>query len=248
MRLGILGDVHSNAEALRAVLDELAGERIDKYVQVGDLVGYGPEPSVCIDLIRSLGATVCMGNHDAAVLGLLDTAYFNTYARTAIHWTRPRLRSEDVAFLKSLPYVARTPEFTVVHGSLHSPAQFGYVVSPVEALDCMALQDTRLCFLGHSHVPAIYLRRAAQPGEDILHVIANPDGSVAYADYERVLMNVGSVGQPRDEDPRAAYAIVDTDTETAELRRVEYDIAAVQQKIRDAGLPEVLAHRLQLGL
>lgn len=246
MRLGVLGDVHANTEALDAALSALAEQRIDHYVQVGDLVGYGPEPSECIDRIRGLGATVCMGNHDAAVLGLLETSYFNAYARAAIQWTRPRLRPSDIAFLKSLPYVARQPEFTVVHGSLHLPAQFGYVVSLVEALDCMEKQDTRLCFLGHSHVPAVYLQR--DPGIEGLTMIAQPEGEIRYQGCSKVLLNVGSVGQPRDEDPRAAYAVVDTEAETIEVHRIEYDLAGAQRKIRDAGLPEILATRLSLGL
>ncbi len=246
MRIGILGDIHGNAEALRAVVDELRRERIDTYVQVGDIVGYGPEPSVCIDIVRELGCIVCMGNHDAAVLGILDTSYFNAFARAAIQWTRPRLRQEDIEFLRALPYVVEKPRFTVVHGSLHLPEQFGYVISPVEALDSLELQHTELCFLGHSHVPAIYLRRDSQPHE--IHVVPHAEAEISYAGFDRVLMNVGSVGQPRDEDPRAAYAMVDTETKTAVIRRVAYDIEAVQAKIRSAGLPDVLANRLALGL
>lgn len=246
MRIGILGDIHSNAEALRAVVADLREERVDHYVQVGDIVGYGPEPSICIDIVRELGCTVCMGNHDAAVLGILDTSYFNAFARAAIAWTRPRLRDQDIEFLRNLPYVVEQPEFTVVHGSLNMPEQFGYVISPVEALDSLEHQKTTLCFLGHSHVPAIYLRRDAQPQE--IHVVPHSEAEISYDGFDRVLMNVGSVGQPRDEDPRAAYGLVDTQARTAEIRRVAYDIAAVQKKIRDAGLPEVLANRLSLGL
>lgn len=246
MRLGVLGDVHANCEALDAVLRALASERIDQYIQVGDLVGYGPEPSECIAIVRSLSAVVCMGNHDAAVLGLLDTSYFNTYARAAILWTRQHLQPTDLSYLRSLPYVARQAEYTVVHGSLHLPAQFGYVVSVVEAADCLAMQDTRLCFLGHSHVPAVYLQSA--PGVEGIAMIAQPEGEICFRGYGRVLLNVGSVGQPRDEDPRAAYAVVDTVAETIELKRVPYNLGLTQRKIYAAGLPEVLATRLAIGL
>ncbi len=246
MKIGILGDIHANAEALRAVVAAVRREGVDCWVQVGDIVGYGPEPSVCIDMVRELGCITCMGNHDAAVLDRLDTSYFNNFARAAIHWTRARLRPEDFEFLGSLQLVVRRPEFTVVHGTMHLPEQFGYVISPVEALDSLDHQDTPLCFVGHSHVPAIYLRRDSAP-EDI-RVVPHSEAEISYRGFDKVLMNVGSVGQPRDEDPRAAFGIVDTDLQIASIRRVAYDIAAVQRKILAAGLPEVLANRLSLGV
>jgi diadenosine tetraphosphatase ApaH/serine/threonine PP2A family protein phosphatase len=247
MRIGILGDIHGNAEALRAVVAAMRKDGVDTWVQVGDIVGYGPEPSVCIDMVRELGCVTCLGNHDAAVLGLLDTSYFNNFARAAIHWTTPRMRPSDLAFLRDLPLVCARPEFTVVHGSLHMPDQFGYVISQVEAIDSLAQQQTRLCFVGHSHVPAIYMVRDPKRPQDV-DVHPQSEVDVSYRGFERVLMNVGSVGQPRDEDPRAAYGLVDTATEVASIKRVHYDIAGVQRKIREAGLPEVLANRLALGV
>jgi diadenosine tetraphosphatase ApaH/serine/threonine PP2A family protein phosphatase len=246
MRIGILGDIHSNLEALTAVLDAMRNERIDEWVQVGDIVGYGPDPSECIDRVRELGCTVCLGNHDAAVLGLLDTTYFNNFARAAIEWTREHLRPADVEYLRSLPLVVKRDLYTVVHGTLHMPEQFGYVISPVEAHDSLALQETFLCFVGHSHVPAIYMQREGVYGE--LDVVYQSEAEASVQGYGRVLINAGSVGQPRDEDPRAAYAVVDTDSRIACIRRVSYDIPAVQQKIRRAGLPEMLANRLSLGV
>ena len=163
MRIGILGDIHGNMEALTAVVAALRKEGVDEWVQVGDLVGYGPEPSACIDLVRELGCHVCLGNHDAAVLGLLDTSYFNNFARAAIHWTCQNLRPSDLDYLRKLQLTVMRPDYTVVHGTLHMPEQFGYVISPVEALDSLALQTTPFCFVGHSHVPAIYLQRSANP-------------------------------------------------------------------------------------
>lgn len=246
MRIGILGDIHGNLDALTAVVEAMRAEGIDDWVQVGDLVGYGPEPSACIDLVRELGCTVCMGNHDAAVLGLLDTGYFNNFARTAIQWTRERLRPSDFEYLRSLQLVVNKGLYTVVHGTLHLPEQFGYVISPVEARDSLLLQTTFLCFVGHSHVPAIYLMREGQ--QHSLDVVYQSAAEVKVEGYLRVLMNVGSVGQPRDEDPRAAYATFDTESGVAAIRRVDYDIASVQAKIRRAGLPEMLANRLALGV
>lgn len=244
MRIGILGDIHGNREALTAVVDAMRREGVEEWVQVGDIVGYGPEPSACIDIVRELGCVVCLGNHDAAVIGDLDTSYFNNFAKAAILWTRTQLRDSDRLWLRSLQHVVERPDYTVVHGTMHMPNQFGYVVSSVEARDSLRLQRTFMCFVGHSHVPAIYLQR--EQGQ--LDVVFQSEAEVSVQGYHRVLMNVGSVGQPRDEDPRATYAIYDTSTRIAAIRRVKYDIAAVQRKIRQAGLPEMLAHRLSLGV
>ncbi|MFN9705679.1 MAG: metallophosphoesterase family protein, partial [Planctomycetota bacterium] len=140
MRIGILGDIHGNLEALTAVVAAMRDDGVDTWVQVGDIVGYGPEPSACIDLVRELGCLTCLGNHDAAALGLLDIAYFNNFARQAMVWTRAHLRASDFEFLRSLPLVIQRDEFTVVHGSLHLPEQYGYVISSVEAREALDQQ------------------------------------------------------------------------------------------------------------
>jgi diadenosine tetraphosphatase ApaH/serine/threonine PP2A family protein phosphatase len=247
MRIGILGDIHSNLEALTAVLDATRALRIDHWVQVGDIVGYGGDPVECLERVRELGCTVCVGNHDAAVVDRLGTDYFNAYARAAIEWTRDRLRSKDLDFLRNLPLLVEHPEYTVVHGSLHMPEQFGYVQSKVEAVDSLRKQRTRIAFVGHSHVPAIYKQRAGAPVHEI-EVLYDAEIRSSVRGYDRVLVNVGSVGQPRDEDPRAAYAIYDTETGDIRIERVSYDIDSAQEKIRSAGLPGVLAERLALGV
>lgn len=247
MRIGILGDIHSNLEALEAVVDAVRERGVDHWVQVGDIVGYGADPIPCLDLVQHLGCTVCLGNHDAAVLGALDTEYFNAYARAAIDWTREQLRTVDFDYLRKLPYQVEHQEYTVVHGSQHMPEQFGYVLSKVEAFDSMRNQRTKVTFVGHSHVPALYM----QPDPDHpnrLDVLFDAEFEADIRPFCRVLMNVGSVGQPRDEDPRAAYAIYDTETGQASIGRVSYDIAKTQEKIRSAGLPGVLADRLALGV
>ncbi len=246
MRIGILGDVHANLEALRAVVRALQGECVDAWVQVGDLVGYGPQPSECIDLVRELGCSVCLGNHDAAAVGMLDVSYFNQFARDAILWTRDRLRPEDVDYLRGLPLVVKKDAFTVVHGSLDHPEEFGYVISPTEAAASLAHQETFACFVGHSHVPAVHQQLA--PGSRAIESTYQCEEDVSLARAVRVLMNVGSVGQPRDEDPRAAYGLMDLEARTACVRRVAYDIEGVQRKIRAAGLPAMLANRLSMGI
>lgn len=247
MRIGILGDIHSNLEALTTAVERLRGEAIDHWVQVGDIVGYGADPIACIEMVRSLGCTVCLGNHDAAVVGYMPTDYFNQYARAAIEWTRATLRPQDMDYIRGLPLKVEHAEYTVVHGSLHLPAQFGYVFSPVEAAESLSEQRTRVAFVGHSHVPAAYLQREGGTVHD-LDVVFESEFETSIAGYARALLNVGSVGQPRDEDARAAYAIYDTEARTLRVARAVYDIAACQQKIRAAGLPSVLADRLALGV
>lgn len=246
MRIGILGDIHSNFDALQAVVGELKNANIDQWVQVGDIVGYGAEPQKCLQAVRELNCTVCIGNHDAAVIGQLPTEYFNPYARQAVEWTASQLNNDEIDFLRQLPLVVEREHYTVVHGTMHFPEQFGYVMSVVEARDSLRKQNTHICFVGHSHVPAIYMQ-GSQESEEV-RVAFSPEVTALTSECYKVLMNVGSVGQPRDEDPRAAYAIFDTDTGEASIRRVAYDIASAQRKILAAGLPEVLANRLALGV
>ncbi len=245
MRIGILGDIHSNLEALQSTISAMQSEAVDHWVQVGDIVGYGAQPSECIRLVRELKCTVCLGNHDAAVVGLLSTDYFNPYARQAVEWTRGQIDGDDVDFLRQLPLVVEREHHTVVHGSLHVPEEFGYVMSVVEAKDSLRAQNSRVCFVGHSHVPAIYMQDS---DPDEVHVVYSPEVTAQTRSATKVLMNVGSVGQPRDEDPRATYAIYDTETLEAHIKRVDYDIASTQASILAAGLPEVLANRLSLGV
>lgn len=247
MRIGILGDVHSNLEALTAAVARLRDERVEHWVQVGDIVGYGADPIACVELVRELRCTVCLGNHDAAVVGFIPTEYFNHFARRAIEWTREHLRPAEMDYLRSLPLKVEHPLYTVVHGSLHLPEQFGYVFSPVEAADSIAKQRTKLAFVGHSHIPAVYMHRNHGSPRD-LQCVFEPEFEVDVSSHDRVLVNVGSVGQPRDEDPRAACAVYDSDAQIVRVVRAEYDIETTQRKIRAAGLPSVLADRLALGV
>lgn len=247
MRIGILGDIHSNLEALDAVLAAAADEGIDHWVQVGDIVGYGADPVPCVDRVRELGCTVCMGNHDAAVVGYLATDYFNHYAREAIEWTRNHLDDERLDWLRGLELVVEHEHYQLVHGSLFLPDRFGYVLGPAEAVSSMERQTKAMTFVGHSHVPALYVQRSLGDPEK-LQVLFESEFQASVAGIPKSLLNVGSVGQPRDEDPRAAYGVYDTDTRIAAVRRVEYDVATTQRKIRAAGLPSVLADRLQLGV
>ncbi len=247
MRIGILGDIHGNLEALGAVVERLETENVSHWVQVGDIVGYGADPVPCLDILREHNCTICIGNHDAAVVGFLNTDYFNTYAREAIDWTRHQLRPEDLEFLRNLPLLVEHKEYTVVHGTLHMPEQFGYVLSKVEAVDSLRKQRTKVAFVGHSHVPALYMQKVDSPAFE-MDVVYESEIERNIKEYSRVLLNVGSVGQPRDEDPRAAYAIYDVEAADIRVSRVTYDVEKAQAKIRAAGLPSVLADRLALGV
>lgn len=241
MRYAVLGDIHANLEALEAVLDTLSGHEVDAYLMVGDVVGYGADPRACIQILRDLRATVVAGNHDWAAIGKLDTAYFNPYARAAIDWTRDQLSIEDRSFLEDLPLVQRVEdEITLVHATLDQPEVFDYILSYYDAQRSLRSMQTRTCFVGHSHVPVAFL---------VQNGVLTPSDATAFSlkGAQRALINVGSIGQPRDENPEAAVAVFDSTTLEYTLLRVPYDIDLAGQKILDAGLPRALSDRLLVG-
>ncbi|MCI0342371.1 MAG: metallophosphatase family protein [Planctomycetales bacterium] len=240
MRYGILGDIHSNFEALDTVIRELRKERVDRWISVGDVVGYGADPARCVDVVRELKCTVVAGNHDYAVCDRLNVDFFNAYAREAVLWTRKVLSREQMQFLEDLELISVLDgEVTVVHGSLNFPEMFDYIQTSYDAHLSLQALTTPVCFLGHSHVPVTFLQ-----GQTVSYTL---DPVIRLRDGERALVNVGSVGQPRDEDPRAAYAVYDSKTRTVEVKRIEYDVEAAGRKILDAGLPEILAERIKYG-
>jgi predicted phosphodiesterase len=244
MKYGILGDIHSNLSALQAVLACFERERVDRVISVGDVVGYGAAPRECIELVRSLDAIVVKGNHDAACVGEIDIRYFNNYARDAVRWTQSVLDEDERSWLASLPYTTDLVDCCVGHGTYHRPELFDYIQSTTDAdpsLDAMTLP---VCFVGHTHVPVALMRLKDDP----LRTAYTVDTEIDVAESIRVLVNVGSVGQPRDEEPRAAYAVYDSDEMRVWIRRTEYDIEREAQRIRAAGLPTVLADRLFLGV
>ena len=244
MRYGILGDVHANPSALDSVLAALARDGVDRYVSVGDLVGYGADPGACVERVAELGAVVVAGNHDLAALDRMDLNYFNPYAREAILWTRTALGSGHREFLSSLPLVREDGPITVVHGSLDRPELFDYIQTAVDARSSLEKMKTRVCFVGHSHVPVSFLRKDEEP-ERLWYTF---DPEVSLRGYSRALVNVGSIGQPRDGDARAAYAVYDVEADKVSIRRVEYDFEREAERIVRAGLPRALGERLRLGL
>jgi diadenosine tetraphosphatase ApaH/serine/threonine PP2A family protein phosphatase len=240
LRYAILSDVHGNLEALNAVIDHFAPLDVDRFVCLGDVVGYGADPRDCIDRLQRLGAICLLGNHDAAAVDLIRCSSFNTYAATAIEWTRKVLDGDDRRFLRDLPFVVIEDDLSLAHASLHHPEWFAYVRTLDDILQCFEAQSTKVAFIGHSHVPAAYVLRDGQVG-----VTFDPDVEVATAD--KAVLNVGSVGQPRDQDPRASCALYDSAEERYELFRVPYDVATAAAKIARAGLPSVLGERLKVG-
>ncbi len=244
MRYGILSDIHGNLEALDAVLEALADERIERYLCLGDIVGYGASPNACLDRVTGLTTDVIAGNHDHAAVGKLDIASFNHYAAEAALWTRRQLTPEGRRYLAELPCTRRIDDLYAVHASPANPEDWTYLTSlwlADEAFDAMP-RDIALCVLGHTHVPGIFEKRTTQDRSRQI-----PGATLGLESGSRYIVNVGSVGQPRDGDPRAAYCVFDTAERRLEIKRVSYDVETAQRKIRAAGLPDVLAERLAYG-
>lgn len=240
LKYGILGDIHSNRQALAAVLDHLRELGATRLLSVGDVVGYGGNPSECIEMLQANKALVVAGNHDQAVTGLLDSSFFNHPARVAVAWTRANLTEGEIQWLKALPLVALVDgRVSVAHATFHEPAAFKYIQSFFDAALSLSAMETPVGFLGHSHVPGTFIL-----GDSLLY---SESPSLSLPKSSKALINVGSIGQPRDENPKAACALYDSETGIYELHRVIYDIDAASEAIREAGLPEMLAGRLGLG-
>lgn len=242
MRVLVISDIHANYTALEAVLKE-AGQ-FDEAWCLGDMVGYGPDPNMVVEEIRLLPALTCMlGNHDVAILGRMELAAFNGDARRSLTWTSRVLTADNMDFLRSLPHtIGVRGDVTLAHGSPRDPV-WEYVLNTLSARLNFEHFHTPFCFVGHSHIQSVF--QLDEKKDRVSMALARVGQQMALR--PRVIVNPGSVGQPRDRDPRAAYAIYDTGTATWEPRRVEYDIASVQARVREAGLPEKHAVRLAEG-
>lgn len=241
MRVLVISDIHANNTALEAVLGD-AGE-FESVWCLGDLVGYGPDPNECIARVRGLPNLSCLiGNHDAAALHQIETDNFNPDARTAIEWTRQALSPESFAFLESLPEKIIVDLFTLAHGSPRQPV-WEYLLDTRTAALNFNYFDTPYCLVGHTHLPVVYY----MPDDSLMAHLVIPEASMQVTLAPRAILNPGSVGQPRDRDPRASYAILDTEQNTWEFRRVAYDIPAVQKRMAEVQLPERHIQRLVSG-
>lgn len=240
MRVLIVSDVHANLRALDAVL-EAAGS-VDAVWHLGDVVGYGPDPDAVVDRLRSRGAVGVRGNHDAAALGGREIEQFNAYARRAMEWTRDAIREETRAWLADLPERLMIGQFTLVHGSPRDPI-WEYISSGPVARANLSAFETAYCLHGHTHVPAAF-----RDDDGRLTSIAPAGGSSLVLDSRRVLLNPGSVGQPRDGIATASYLVLDLERRETRWRRAAYDIGATQAAMTALGLPAPLVARLKHGV
>ncbi len=240
MKIGVISDIHGNLEGLNQALLSMAREGVTQCWCLGDIVGYGANPNECIARVREKADAVILGNHDAACAGLEDAAGFNLYAREAVEWTSSRLTEENQAWLGKLPLTLTIGDALLVHGSPYDPAGWHYVSSGAEIHKAFDSTDARLILVGHSHHPGLLECRGGNchPFKDA--VLQMKPGS-------RYLANAGSTGQPRDGDARASYVIYDDGERSLSMIRVQYDVARTQRKIFEAGLPRILASRLETG-
>lgn len=239
MKFALFADIHANYHALQAVLADAQEQGCANFVCLGDIVGYGGNPSECLEAVRTLGCPVVRGNHDEGASDGSSLEDLNPLAEAALLWTREQLSSEQREWLRDLKLVRQVRDFTIVHATLDSPGSWGYVTNRFDAMASFSYQFTSLCFYGHTHVPRVFEKADA--------VRAGRGFDVQMERGVKYFINVGSVGQPRDGDWRAAYAIYDSELQTVSLRRVEYDLVGAQTTILDAGLPTLLADRLNFG-
>jgi predicted phosphodiesterase len=241
MKILIISDIHANLTALEAVLADATG--YDAVWCLGDLIGYGPDPNECVETVRQLSELTCLiGNHDAAVLDMIDANAFNAEARAVVNWTRSVLTPENHAFLASKPSKTIADEITLAHASPRYPI-WEYLLDTYTARVNFEHFATNLCLVGHTHVPVIYHLPAGN-GTASAQI---PTPNTSFELPVRSIANPGSVGQPRDRDPRAAYVIFDSDRNLWDYRRIPYDIAAVQSRMQTLGLPDRHIRRLAAG-
>lgn len=239
-KFAILADIHSNIDALKAVVEDAREDGVTDFLCVGDIVGYNASPNECVDLIRSLDCFTIRGNHDhyCAYDESLDDLH--PMAASVIAWTRRQIEGERAEWLKNLPFHAFHQGMTLVHSTLDMPERWGYVFDSIEAEAHFCYQNTQICFHGHTHVPVIFEKHGGR-------VERYDPQDINIGLGRRYFINTGSVGQPRDNDNRASYCTYDVMQREIKFRRVEYDVEAAQAKIRAEGLPERLAQRLAAG-
>ncbi len=242
MLYAVLGDIHANWHALTTVLEKAEELGVDRFLCTGDIVGYNAAPKSCLDKIRELQPEIVVkGNHDEYVGSNMSLTGFNPQAAKAVEWTRRQLSEADKGYLENLPYRQRLDRNAeVVHATLDMPHLWGYVFDRFTAASCMQYQFSQVCFVGHTHVPGVFDKAI-----DIEPI--NPDSEIELQPGHKYLANVGSVGQPRDGDPRASFVTYSPDEHIIRMYRLEYDVESCQHSVTLAGLPDRLASRLALG-
>jgi len=244
VRLAVISDIHANLPALEAVLDAIGAAGVEEIWCLGDVVGYGAEPDACADLVRERCSLCLVGNHDLAVLGALDAAAFSEAAAEAVAWTRQNVADRTLETLRELEPAGRREGIALFHASPRDPV-WEYVLSAEQADACLDAQPERVALIGHSHVSLFFVRPPSRPGE--VRGAQAGDDTLLDLGGGSWLVNPGSVGQPRDGDPRAAWLELDSGEGTARFHRVRYDIERAAESIAAAGLPQRLADRLHIG-
>jgi predicted phosphodiesterase len=239
MRYAVIADIHANLEAFQVVLQDAKDQKCTHYCCVGDVVGYNANPKECLDIVREMGMPCVKGNHDEYCSTEEDLDGFNPAAAEAVNWTRKQLTAEDRQWLRDLKYVKLVASFSMVHATLDAPQRWGYVFDKLMAAASFTYQNTSVCFFGHTHVPVAFVRDSMVKGGTYSKFKVEPG--------KKYFVNVGSVGQPRDGNPKAAYVVYDLNEASIEIRRLDYDIPKAQKKIMEVGLPQRLADRLALG-
>jgi predicted phosphodiesterase len=241
MRIALISDIHGNLEALQAVFHDIKDRSVDVIHCLGDVVGYGADPVACLELVRKKCRIKLMGNHEYAALGLLPVDHLNYDAGASLEWTRGRLGDKEMTVLADFDMQTEVEGAHLVHASPWEPDQWHYLLSTEPAIESFRHFESRLCFFGHTHLPMIFsLSSSGNLRQQVGHNFV-PDEETRY------LVNIGSVGQPRDNDPRAGYVIWDTDQNEIDYLRVEYDIAGAQRKMRKVDAPAMLVERIAIG-
>ena len=239
MKFAIIADIHGNLDAFQVVLEDCKKQQVTHYACLGDVVGYNANPKECLDIVRTMNMPCVKGNHDEYCSSEEHLEGFNPAAAEAVNWTRTQLSDDDRQWLRDLKYTRMVTNFTIVHATLDGPQRWGYVFDKLAAAASFTYQNTAVCFFGHTHVPVAFMKDSVVRGGTYSKFKTEPG--------KKYFVNVGAVGQPRDNNPKSAYVIYDTVEGTIEIRRLDYDIAAAQKKILAAGLPERLAERLAYG-
>jgi predicted phosphodiesterase len=241
MRYGFFSDVHANLEALKACVLDFRSEKIDKLFFLGDAVGYGPNPDECVKLIDKISEVGLMGNHDYAALGLMETEYFNQYAAQSVGWTKDSLSQKSIEIMTDFELTHQVDDILMVHSSPKDPENWHYILDMDDAEENFNYFQQKICLVGHTHRPYIVYKSGTENA-----VLSRQTGEVLQDDC-RYLVNIGSVGQPRDGDPRSCYMIFDTETSSLSLKRVQYNVRNTQNDMAKVGLPEYLIERLTTG-
>lgn len=243
MKYFFFSDIHGNVEALSIVLEQIEDFAPDKIICLGDVVGYGPNPNECVELVDQHAGTVIMGNHDHAVLGLTDITYFNQYAKIAVIWTRQVMSDENLTRLSNYPFQKTIDDVLCVHSTPLNPERWDYIFNPLEGRYYLQHLEEKVCFIGHSHQPVFF----EQDEQGHVAYDRKAEFSLTVKDDCKYIVNVGSVGQPRDGNPETSYATYDSEKQRIEVKRLPYDFSKTQQKMAEANLPTFLIERLAHG-